>query len=105
MFVTLEQVQKGIGQYVDVEIGQKATGVKKFGIYFLIPTIKKTAVKYINKAKEFLPDMFNENGDIDIDALYNNAKFAIQKSGQFEFMDIIFNETDIDKLYTSIKQQ
>ena len=47
--------------------------------------------------------MFDNDGKLKIDEVYNNSKQAIQKSGQFEFMGIIFDETDIDKLYTHIK--
>lgn len=101
--VNLEQVQMGIANFVDREIGAKATGLKKFGVYFLIPTIKKTVSDYILKLKDFMPDLFDENNNIDLDSFYNIAKEAIRKSGQFELMGIIFNETDIDKLYSYIK--
>lgn len=103
MMVNLEQVQMGIANFVDREIGAKATGLKKFGVYFLIPTIKKTVSDYILKLKGFIPDLFDENNNIDLDGFYNIAKEAIRKSGQFELMGVIFNETDIDKLYSYIK--
>ena len=103
MMVNLEQVENGLVNFVDREIGAKATGLKKFGIYFIMPTIKKTATNYLLKFKEFVPDLFDENNNIDLDKFYNMAKEAIKKSGQFEYMGIIFNETDIDKLYSYIK--
>lgn len=103
MLVNLEQVQIGIANFVDKEIGAKAVGIKKFGVYFIMPIIKKTISDYLLKLKNFIPDLFDENNNIDLDGFYNIAKEAIQKSGQFEFMGIIFNETDIDKLYTCIK--
>ena len=101
--VNLEQVQIGVANFVDREIGLKATGLKKFGIYFLMPTIKGKISDYLIKIKEFMPDLFDENNNIDLDKFYLMAKEAIKKSGQFEFMGIIFNETDIDKLYSYIK--
>lgn len=103
MMVNLEQVQIGVTNFIDREIGAKATGFKKFGVYFLMPTIKKTIFDYLLKIKGFMPDMFDENNNIDLDKFYNIAKDAIRKSGQFEFMGIIFNETDVDKLYSYIK--
>ena len=103
MMVNLEQVQIGVTNFIDREIGAKATGFKKFGVYFLMPTIKKTISDYLLKIKGFMPDMFDENNNIDLDKFYNIAKDAIRKSGQFEFMGIIFNETDVDKLYSYIK--
>ena len=48
MMVNLEQVQIGVTNFIDREIGAKATGFKKFGVYFLMPTIKKTISDYYN---------------------------------------------------------
>ena len=101
--VNLEQIQLGILGFVEKEIASKATGFKKFGIYFMMPTIKKSVADYLVKMKSFMPDLFDENGNVDLDQFYNLAKDAIKKSGQFEFMGVIFNETDIDKLYSYIK--
>ena len=101
--VNLEQIQMGILGFVEKESASKATGFKKFGIYFMMPTIKKSVVDYLVKMKSFMPDLFDENSNVDLDQFYNLAKDAIKKSGQFEFMGIIFNETDIDKLYSYIK--
>ena len=103
MMVNLEQIQIGVINFIEKEIASKATGVKKFGIYFFIPTIKNSVVNYLLKLKGFMPDLFDENNNVNLDKLYNTAKEAIRKSGQFEFMGIIFNENDIDKLYTQIK--
>jgi hypothetical protein len=103
MVVNIQQIQNGIIGYVENEIASKAVGVKKFGIYFMLPIIKKTVYNYIAKAYDIMPDLFDENKNIKIDDVYNYAKSAIQKSGQFEFAGIIFNETDVDKLYSYIK--
>ena len=103
MIVSLEQVQTGVLGFVEKEIATKATGFKKFGIYFVMPTIKKSVSDYLIKIQSFMPDLFDENGNIDLDKFYNLAKDAIRKSGQFEFMSIIFNEMDIDRLYNYIK--
>lgn len=103
MLVNLEQVQIGITNFIEQEIIPKATGFKRFGLYFVLPTIQKTVVEYIIKIKTFIPDLFDENDKIRLDVFYNHAKTAIQKSGQFELMGIIFNETDIDKLYNAIR--
>ena len=103
MMVNLEQVQTGVENFVDKEIGAKAVGVKKFTIYFFMGSIKKTVANYLFKLKEFMPDLFDDNNNVDLDKFYGMAKDAIKKSGQFEFMGIIFNETDIDKLYSYIK--
>lgn len=103
--VTIDQIQKGVRDYVDAEIGSKATGFRKFGIYFVLPSIDKSITKYLSKLKEIMPDKFDENGNVNVDDVYNCAKSAIKKSGQFEFMGILFNETDIDKLYYYISKK
>lgn len=103
MLVNLEQVQIGVTNFVEREIAPKATGFKKFGVYFMLPAIQKTTVDYMLKLKAFVPDLFDENGNVKLDEFYSHAKNAIQRSGQFEFMGLIFNETDIDKLYSSIR--
>ena len=103
MMVNVEQVQMGVINFIEREIASKATGFKKFGVYFLIPTIKGKVANYLTQIKGFMPDLFDENGNVNLDEFYNTGKEAIKKSGQFEFMGIIFNETDVDKLYSYIK--
>ena len=46
---------------------------------------------------------FVDENTINVDLIYNSAKTAIRKTGQIEYSGILFNETDIDKLYTYIK--
>lgn len=101
---TIEQIQRGLSNYIEAEIAPKAVGVRKFGVYFVLPYIKNKVVEYVNEFKGMLPDIIDENNNINLDVLYSSSKNAIQKSGQFEFVGLIFNETDIDKLYTHIKQ-
>jgi hypothetical protein len=103
MLVNLEQIQKGVMNYIEQEITPKATGFKKFGIYFMLPTIQKTVSDYVVKMKTFIPELYDENGNVKLDEFYSHAKGAIQRSGQFEFLGIIFNESDIDKLYSYIR--
>ena len=103
MVASINQIQNGISHFIENEIANKAVGVKKFGVYFMLPMVDKYVVLYSNKLRSILPDMFDENGNVKIDDIYGNAKTAIQKSGQFEFVGIIFNENDVDKLYSYIK--
>lgn len=103
MTVNTEQIQRGITSYVENEIASKATGLKKFMIFFMLPSMQKTVADYVGTMKKMLPDLFDENGNADIDRIYNLAKVAIQKSGQIEYLGIIFNESDIDSIYVHIK--
>ena len=106
MFVNTEQVQLGVTNYIENEIAKKAVGANKFFIYFAMPIVNKKIVQYINdfSANKLTQDLFDENKNVDIDMVYNMAKKAISKSGQFVLYGIIFNENDIDKIYTYIKQ-
>ena len=105
MFVNTEQVQIGVSNFVENEIAKKAVGVNKFIVYFAIPIVNKKITQYINSFSQnkFTKDMFDENNNIDLDLVYNMSKDAVKKSGQFVLCGIIFNETDIDKIYSYIK--
>lgn len=103
--VNIEQIQMGLNKYIEEEIAKKATGFNKFAVYFALPSINKKIPQLITNFKdnEMAKDFFDENGNINLDEIYNNAKIAISKSGQFSLYGIIFNETDVDKLYNYIK--
>lgn len=105
MFVNTQQVQIGVTNFIENEIAKKAVGFNKFAIYFAMPIINNKIIKYIDSfsSNELTKDLFDENHNVDIDAVYNMAKRAVQKSGQFVYFGIMFNENDIDKLYTYIK--
>lgn len=105
MFVNTNQIQIGLSNFIDKEIGSKAVGMQKFTVYFLLPIINNKVVNYINafKDNEFTKDFFNSNGDIDLDGLYGMSKQAIQKSGSFTIGGVILGESDIDRLYNYIR--
>lgn len=103
MYYTIEQIQNGVLRYVEQELASKAVGIRKFGIYFIMPTIKRTVAEYIHKFRGLMPDIIDDKLNINLDQLYNQSKDAIKQSGQFEFMGVIFNEADVDSLYNYIK--
>ena len=105
MFVNEQQVQLGISNFIENEIAKKAVGINKFMTYLALPIINKKVLQYIETYSQnpLTKDIFDENRNVDIDVLYNMAKSAVQKSGQFVMYGIVFNETDIDKLYLYIK--
>ena len=108
MKINTEQLQRAIVQYFDSEIVAKATGVKKFTMGLVAelyrPKITSLITSLTNNSLIKMSDIVDENGLINIDQLYNAAKESIKKSGQFILFDIIFNETDVDKLYNIIQQ-
>ena len=105
MYVNTEQLQLGVTRFIDVEIGSKAVGFGKFATYFVMPMVTAKIPQYVESYSSNIltQDMFDSNKNIDIDKLYNYAKSAIQKSGQFVWNGIVFCETDIDKLFNYIK--
>ena len=108
MVVSIDQVRVGVKKYVEMEIANKATGVVKFLVYFMLPSIDKGVVDYINKAKEsaMFSEMFNENGNIMIDDVYDRAVFAMEKSGKvlLDKFSLTLDKTDVEKIYQYIKE-
>lgn len=104
--VNIQQIERGIQKYVEMEIAQKAVGAQKFMTYFMIPQIPKKIEELFSKYKDgmIMKEFLDENANVDIDKLYNSSKTAIQRSGQIEMFGIIFNETDVDKIYDYIKR-
>lgn len=105
MIVTLQQLQMGVTNYIETEIAAKATGFSKFAIYFVLPKISSKIVDIVNSYKDnpMTKDFFADNGNVNLDEVYKSAKSAISKTGQFTLYGIIFNESDVDKLYEIIK--
>jgi hypothetical protein len=105
MFVNKEQIQIGAMNFIENEIAKKAVGATKFLTYFAMPIISKKATQIIDSFAEnpLTKDLFDTNENVDIDAVYNMAKDAIQKSGQFVVYGVVLNETDIDKIHTYIR--
>lgn len=105
MFVNKDQIQNGVTRYIDTEIGSKATGATKFVTYLAMPIIIKKVNQVIDTfaTNELTKELFDDNGNLNIDEVYGMAKNAVQRSGQFTYMGMIFNENDVDKLYSYIK--
>jgi hypothetical protein len=104
MFVNTERIQIGVTNYIEQEVASKAVGVQKFITYFALPKVNKVVAHYMVQLKDnpIMEDMFNENGDVNVDEVYNMAKQAVRKSGQFAVYGVLLDETDIDKIYTYI---
>ena len=48
-------------------------------------------------------DMFDESGNVDIDAVYDAAKTAMDRTGQIEMYGFRFGRSAIDMLYDYIR--
>jgi hypothetical protein len=104
MVVNVQQIERGLSEYIEREIAQKAVGVQKFTVYFLMPQITKKVSDTLTglQNNKMFAEIFDENGNVELDAIYNQAKEAIRKTGQIEAYGIVFRESDVDSLYRYI---
>lgn len=107
MKVNIEQAQRAITEYFNQEILSKTTGWKKFTTDLAFNLYKSRMadilLRWSDNALIKGTGVIDDNHFIDIDTLYTHAKAAIQKSGQVEFLGILFNDADVDKLYNYAK--
>lgn len=106
MVVSTEQVKNGIIKYVDAEIGAKSEGAAKFLVYFVLPSIPKKVTDYLGtmRSSGVFNDVFDENGNVELDAFRERAREAMQKCVSVEVMGLAFRESDIDALYEYIRR-
>lgn len=100
MIVTTDQLRRGLGNYIDAELGQKASGVAKFMVYFSLPSLTANLDSTVDKLRQspLSAGMFDEGGNIDLDAVHSRAVEAMRKCGSVEMYGIRFRQEDIDRL-------
>ena len=101
--VNLQQLQTGLSNYMDAEIISKAGSWDKLKLGFIKGRLVKQLPNMLNDLKQnfLFKDLF-VNDMLDIEEVYSSAKSTIATTGNFKIGDIIFNETDIDRLYNYI---
>lgn len=109
MIVNADQARIGVKKYIENELAQKATGVTKFMIYFIMPSLDKKVIDYISKMQhsEIFEEMFDENKNFYLDKMYDRAIFAAEKSGNKIFLEkygIALDRSDIEKVYSYIRE-
>ena len=108
MIVNIDQVRVGVKKFVENELAYKATGLTKFMIYFALPTIDNAVVSYVSQAREnfLFKEMFDEEGHIHLDKVYDRAIFAMDKSGKLllERVGISLDRSDVEKIYSYIRE-
>ena len=107
MSVTVEQIEAGLVKYIDTAMAPRASGITKFMIYFFVPSIPKMVEQKINEFKQanLSPELFDADGNVDLDSVYARAKEAIRKSGKLFIPKINYfaDEQDLEMLYNTIK--
>jgi hypothetical protein len=108
MVVNTDQIRIGVKKYVENEIAYKASGLTKFMVYFALPSIDNSAICYVNKMREndLFSDMFDSDGNMHLDKVYDRAIFAVDKSGKvlLEKFGIALDRSDIEKLYSYVRE-
>lgn len=102
----IEDIELGIMNYINQEIAPKATGLMKFGIYTGAFLFANKGEKLLNSHLATLQkmDLIDNEMNIDIDSLYKASKMGMAQSGnKLEIKGMIFNESDLDKIYEYIK--
>lgn len=104
MFVSTQQIQIGATNFVEQEVARQATGVEKFGYYLVLPRVGRLVENYINGYRNNIicADFFDENGNVDIDKIYNESVEAIRKSGKFVMYGIWVSEDTLKTIYSYI---
>jgi hypothetical protein len=109
MLVNTDQIRIGVKKYIENELAQKASGVTKFVIYFVMPSMDKKITDYIHQlhGNDMFADMFDENKNIYLDRVYERAVYAAEKSGNkilLEKYGISLDRGDLEKIYSYIRE-
>lgn len=108
MNVSMQKIVNAVNMYIErdaMNVAVKMQGVDQFLYGFKLGLIKERASAYITNilsgegAK--MAGITNEEGHVDIDALYNAAKYSISKMSEkkIKVLGFVLDEADIDKLY------
>jgi len=102
--VNQEQIIKGITNYYEKEICQKASGLMQFTSYFMLPAIPnkvKTVLEGMDK-DPLISDLINADGMIDLDAVKERATVAMKHCGRIEVYGLYLNMDDVNMIYDYI---
>lgn len=108
MIVTIEQIQAGIIRYIDNVIAPKMSYTGKFMIFFVAPSIPNFVITKIQQYRQnpIFIDLFDENGNVKFDDVYNRAKEALSKSGgrvRIPYLDYNADVEDLEALANYIQ--
>jgi hypothetical protein len=102
-------VELVIGKYIkDVVLPVMPSSLMKFALATGSVLVMGKTEKLIQEHMKLLQSMeiIDQDGNVDIEALYKAAKEGIKATGgKIEIKGLIFNEQDIDKLYSMMRGQ
>lgn len=100
-------VELVLGQYIkDVMLPAMPSSLMKFalatGSVLVIGKAEKLVQQYLPMLQAM--DIIDKEGNVDIESLYKAAKEGLKAAGgKIEIKGFIFNEQDIDKLYSMMR--
>lgn len=109
--VTINQVKKGLGDYLEHEIMPKLPPQRQFllGVAYGVSGGKMDAIIDTLTKHPVVSalGLITDNGLLDIDALHNAAAQQMQKQGRVSMSvpligELAFSESDIEALYNDI---
>lgn len=102
MKATKQEIKMGIKRYVDKELSPQLHGAKGVGIRILLAVgIDGVAEKYLEHPMLETIGIKDVEG-IELDKLYEVAKQEVEKEGKVEVAGILFDASDVEKLYQEI---
>lgn len=111
MTVTIDQAMRGAMRYADNEVIPHLPGGKGIGAGIMLALIMEGSREKILALREHpavkLMQIMDEQGNIDLDRLYNAArpKFENKLSVSVPFIgELKFDQNDVDKLYKCIQE-
>lgn len=111
--VSIQQVQAGAAKYIDQDILPHLTGAKRLGlgIYSALASqhLAETAMKYRTHPAVEVLHLFDGDGNVDIDALYQAAAPLFEGGERHTIHipvigDMTVDRTDLETFYRYIKE-
>ena len=95
-----------MGNFLEQELIPQSDGLRKVLLYMAIPVLGAQTPQMLDQYKPAISALgaMTEDDMIDLDILYPRLKDAVHKAGKVPLMGIIFDESDVDKLYNIAKQ-
>lgn len=102
----IAELELAIGKYIKNEVAPNIPNtLERFMLYtgsaLVLGKGERLLEKHLPLMKKM--DIINDEGDIDVELLYQAAKHGIKATGTVQIKSMVFNEGDLDKLYEFIK--
>lgn len=99
--ITPQNFGVAFGQYLEQELAPQSHGLQKAALYVALPMVINKTPAMVEQYKDLLTlmDFMAADGTLDLDAMYTHIKEAVHKAGKIPIFGIVFDESDVDKIY------